>query len=109
MTCRNCSSESTTTVVAPGADTSQARTVYIGAGKTEQIDASNTGRRTALVVNQSAGAIVVGFGSTPPIAGGGPGVTLLAGQSITVATTAEVQVHNPQAAQAQIAYVTEQD
>lgn len=109
MACRDCAGRTTTTTVTPGADTSQARTVYVPAGAVVEVDGSNPTRRSALVVNQSAGAIVVGFGSTPPIEGGGPGVQLLPGQSISVNTTAAVQVLNPQGAQAQVGYITEQD
>lgn len=103
-TCSRCASNP-----AQGGHYATSRTAQIASGATLELEAQNLLRRTALVVNQSAGRLVVGFGDATVVDGSGTGIDLAPGQSLSVATTAAVHVLNPQAATAQVGYVTEQD
>lgn len=108
MTC-TCGGSAATTTVTPGSALAKAQTFSIAAGATTELDGATPSRRSVLVANQSAGRIVVAFGQAMPVDGGGQGIEVGPGQSISVSTTAEVNVLNPTASAATVALVTEQD
>lgn len=107
MSCDHCKSEQTTTVPV-GSRTAKSETYYLTPGQLLVIDGKDLNRRSALVVNQGSVDVVVSFGSNQPVDGGGPGVTVPAGRSLSVDTTDAVQVLNPStSAQAVVGYVAE--
>lgn len=93
-----------------GSTTATANTYTIGAGSQQQLAGSQPARRSVAVTNQSAGDIVVGFGQVSTLVSGpGAGYTVEAGSTLTVNTTAEVTVLNPQSVAAVVGLIVELD
>lgn len=110
MTC-TCHGGSSTTAATGvvGTRIPTSRTITIAAGQTADLVDTDANRRSILIQNRSAGGIVVAFGQEAPVSGNGPGITIDAGATLSVETTAAVHVLNPTGSSAVVAYVAESD
>lgn len=92
-----------------GSPSTTARTVIVPAGSIVQLDGANFLRRTALIVNRSAGSVWVAFGGDDPTEGTGVGIEVQSGETFQANTVAAVKVLNAQAVAASVGYVAELD